>query len=45
VVSLRRASGKPVDPTLDPVLTDGDTLVLSGVPETLALAEKKLLGG
>jgi CPA2 family monovalent cation:H+ antiporter-2 len=44
VVSLRRANGKPVDPGLDPVLADGDTLVLSGVPEALAVAEEKLLG-
>jgi len=45
VVSLRRANGKPQDPTLDPVLADGDTLVLSGVPEALAVAEEKLLAG
>jgi CPA2 family monovalent cation:H+ antiporter-2 len=44
VVSLRRANGKPLDPTLDPVLADGDTLVLSGLPEGLAIAEEKLLG-
>jgi monovalent cation:H+ antiporter-2, CPA2 family len=43
VVSVRRASG-PVhaaDDTL--VLAAGDTLVLSGLPEALALAEAKLL--
>jgi monovalent cation:H+ antiporter-2, CPA2 family len=45
VVSLRRADGKPIDPTLDPMLTDGDTLVLSGHPEALAIAEEKLLRG
>jgi monovalent cation:H+ antiporter-2, CPA2 family len=45
VVSLRRANGRPVDPTLDPVLADGDTLVLSGHPEALAIAEEKLLAG
>jgi monovalent cation:H+ antiporter-2, CPA2 family len=43
VVSLRRANGKPVDPMLDPVLADGDTVVLSGHPEALAIAEEKLL--
>jgi CPA2 family monovalent cation:H+ antiporter-2 len=45
VVSLRRSSGKPVDPDSDPPLADGDTLVLSGRPETLAVAEEKLLRG
>ncbi|MRD46897.1 potassium transporter [Caenimonas koreensis DSM 17982] len=45
VVSLRRSNGKPVDPQADPPLEDGDTLVLSGRPETLAMAEQKLLGG
>ncbi len=43
VVSLRRSSGKPVDPDSDPPLEDGDTLVLSGRPETLAVAEERLL--
>ena len=43
VVSLRRSNGKPVDPETDPPLADGDTLVLSGKPETLAIAEEKLL--
>jgi CPA2 family monovalent cation:H+ antiporter-2 len=46
VVSLRRASGavtdKPGDTTL---LGAGDTLVISGLPEPLALAEEKLLRG
>jgi len=45
VVSLRRSNGKPVDPGVDPALEDGDTLVLSGRPETLAVAEEKLLRG
>jgi CPA2 family monovalent cation:H+ antiporter-2 len=45
VVSLRRSNGKPVDPETDPALEDGDTLVLSGKPETLAVAEEKLLRG
>jgi len=45
VVSIRLASGavhKPDDGTL---LGPGDTLVLSGLPERLALAEGKLLRG
>jgi CPA2 family monovalent cation:H+ antiporter-2 len=45
VVSLRHASGavtKPDDATL---LAAGDTLVISGLPEPLALAEEKLLRG
>jgi monovalent cation:H+ antiporter-2, CPA2 family len=45
VVSLRRSSGKPIDPETDPPLQDGDTLVLSGRPETLAFAEEKLMRG
>ena len=45
VVSLRRGDGKAVDPATDPPLADGDTLVLSGRPETLAIAEQKLLSG
>jgi CPA2 family monovalent cation:H+ antiporter-2 len=45
VVSLRRGNGKPVDLGADPALEDGDTLVLSGRPETLAVAEEKLLQG
>ena len=45
VVSLRRADGKPVDPATDRALADGDTLVLSGTPEMLAIAEEKLLRG
>jgi CPA2 family monovalent cation:H+ antiporter-2 len=45
VVSLRRSDGKAVDPASDPPLQDGDTLVLSGRPETLAVAEDLLLRG
>jgi CPA2 family monovalent cation:H+ antiporter-2 len=45
VVSVRLATGKasPADDELP--LAAGDTLVLSGLPEPLALAEAKLLGG
>jgi monovalent cation:H+ antiporter-2, CPA2 family len=43
-VSLRRASGTVSAPDDDLVLAAGDTLVLSGLPEPLALAERKLLG-
>jgi monovalent cation:H+ antiporter-2, CPA2 family len=45
VISLRRSDGKAADVAGDPPLEDGDTLVLSGRPETLAVAEEKLLGG
>ena len=45
VVSLRRSNGSTIDPATDPALEDGDTLVLSGRPETLALAEEILLKG
>jgi CPA2 family monovalent cation:H+ antiporter-2 len=45
VVSLRRSNGKTIDPAPDARLQDGDTLVLSGRPETLAVAEEKLLRG
>ncbi|WP_298929940.1 cation:proton antiporter [uncultured Ramlibacter sp.] len=45
VVSLRRASGKTAPVSGDALLQDGDTLVLSGRPETLAVAEDKLLRG
>ena len=44
VVSVRRASGSVVQPADTQVLAGGDTLVLSGLPEPLALAEAKLLG-
>ena len=43
VVSVRRANGAVVDADNLLVLHSGDTLVLSGVPEALALAEEKLL--
>ncbi len=45
VVSLRRADGKSAQIEQDPPLAGGDTLVLSGRPESLALAEQKLLAG
>jgi len=44
VVSLRRASGAVTKPAEGTVLGAGDTLVLAGLPEPLALAEDKLLG-
>ena len=44
VVSVRRASGAVTKPDEKLVLGAGDTLVLSGLPEPLALAEGKLLG-
>jgi len=43
VVSLRRASGAVLQPNDALTLASGDTLVLSGLPEPLALAEEKLL--
>jgi CPA2 family monovalent cation:H+ antiporter-2 len=45
VVSVRRAAGGVTQATLDHPLAAGDTLVLSGLPEPLALAEEKLLRG
>ncbi len=45
VVSLRRANGVQVAPHDAYVLQAGDTLVLSGKPEALAVAENKLLRG
>ena len=45
VVSLRLASGRVVAADDNLVLAGGDTLVLSGLPEALALAEAKLLKG
>ena len=44
VVSIRRASGQVVPATDELTLNGGDTLVLSGLPVPLALAEGKLLG-
>ncbi|MDE2565979.1 MAG: NAD-binding protein, partial [Burkholderiales bacterium] len=43
VVSVRKAAGGVVAPAPAHVLAAGDTLVLSGLPEPLALAEEKLL--
>jgi len=43
VVSLRRSNGRVASVHDDTVLEGGDTLVLSGKPEALAMAEKKLL--
>ena len=45
VVSVRRADGRTVPPDDQLRLAGGDTLVLAGLPETLALAESKLLSG
>jgi len=45
VVSVRRANGAVLQATDALVLGGGDTLVLSGQPEALALAEDKLLKG
>ena len=43
VAAVRRASGAASRPDDDVVLAAGDTLVLSGLPGPLALAEEKLL--
>lgn len=45
VVSLRRASGVLTPAGEQVALQEGDTLVLSGRAEALALAEERLLGG
>ncbi len=45
ILSLRRRSGKSLSPDAGLALEDGDTLVLSGQAEALALAEEKLLRG
>lgn len=45
VVSVRRSDGKTVAVKDDVVLMGGDTLVLAGTAEVLALAEDKLLLG
>jgi CPA2 family monovalent cation:H+ antiporter-2 len=45
VVSVRQAGGSVSEPHPDYVLAAGDTLVLSGLAEPLALAEEKLLRG
>jgi CPA2 family monovalent cation:H+ antiporter-2 len=44
VVSVRRATGAVTKPDATLLLAAGDTLVLSGRPEPLALAEARLLG-
>jgi monovalent cation:H+ antiporter-2, CPA2 family len=44
VVSVRRAGGAVTKPDDGLVLHAGDTLVLSGLPEPLSLAEGRLLG-
>ncbi len=43
MVSLRRSDGKTLEPDGNTVLEGGDTLVLSGKPEALALIEERLL--
>jgi len=45
VVSLRRSNGKTLDAHASTLLDDGDTLVLSGKPAALAVAEEMLLHG
>jgi monovalent cation:H+ antiporter-2, CPA2 family len=45
VVSVRQANGRVVDADDAQRLAAGDTLVLSGLPEMLSLAEAKLLKG
>jgi CPA2 family monovalent cation:H+ antiporter-2 len=45
VLSLRRAGGGASAPRPEHVLAAGDTLVLSGLPVPLSLAENKLLRG
>ena len=45
LVSLRHANGSSSPPTDTLVLQDGDTLVISGKPEALSIAEAKLLKG
>jgi CPA2 family monovalent cation:H+ antiporter-2 len=45
VVSVRQASGRVVPGEDGLLLNAGDTLVLSGLPEPLSLAEEKLLRG
>ena len=45
VVSIRRAAGGATLPLPEQLIAAGDTLVISGLPEPLALAEAKLLRG
>jgi CPA2 family monovalent cation:H+ antiporter-2 len=44
-VSVRQAGGAVIEARDELLLAPGDTLVLSGLPEALALAEAKLLQG
>ena len=45
IVSLRRSDGKTIAPADELLFESGDTLVLSGRAETLAVAEQKLFKG
>ena len=45
IVSLRRSTGKVMSLAEEPLIEEGDTLVLSGRAEALALATQKLLAG
>ena len=45
VVNLRHGNGHMASPSDDAVLAEGDTLVLSGHPTALAVAQDKLLRG
>jgi CPA2 family monovalent cation:H+ antiporter-2 len=45
VVSIRRSGGAALEPHDEHLLGGSDTLVISGLPEALALAEEKLLRG
>jgi CPA2 family monovalent cation:H+ antiporter-2 len=45
IVSLRRRGGQVMSTSQDLLIEEGDTLVLSGKAEALALAEQKLLKG
>ena len=45
IVSLRRSNGKTLSADDATLLESGDTLVLSGKPGALAMAEEKLLRG
>jgi CPA2 family monovalent cation:H+ antiporter-2 len=45
VLTLRKSHGRSITPDDKTLLEEGDTLVLSGKPAALALAEKSLLAG
>jgi monovalent cation:H+ antiporter-2, CPA2 family len=45
IIKLRQRNGVNLPPHSDVVLSEGDTLVISGTAETLALAEETLLRG